>query len=173
MSLKDLVPFRRHRGSPASLPVRHATDNPFVELQAELNRWFDGLLPSVYHGRGDPSGFPGGGWDFVPEVAVKESDKEVEVTAELPGVDSKDLDVCLDRNLLTIRGEKRAEKTAEDGWWTCCERSYGSFVRTIPVDAEVDSTRVDATFKDGVLKVTLPKLATEDRGKGRIKVRAG
>jgi HSP20 family protein len=173
MALTDLIPFRKERRRGESLPVRRDPDNPFLRLQDEMNRLFDDFLPAPFRGRSDLMRFPDGDWGFMPDVDVRETKKNIQVTAELPGVDEKDLDVRLDGNMLTIRGEKRDEKTEKEGTWTRSECCYGSFVRSIPIAAEVDPDRVEATFRKGVLKVTLPKAKPEAADTGRIKVKAG
>jgi len=138
-----------------------------------MNRLFDEFVAGAPE-RGDTRlTFPGGTWDFLPDVDVAETGKEMRVTVELPGVDEKDLDVRLDGDTLTIRGEKREETSERDGKWTHSECCYGSFVRSVPLGAEVDAGRVDATFKKGVLKIRLPKMKTSARDQGRIKVKAG
>jgi len=173
MALTDLIPFRKQRRGDESLPDRHNAENPFLRLQDEMNRLFDDFLPAPFRGREDLLRFPDGGWEFMPGVDVRETRKDVRVTAELPGVDEKDLDVRLDGNTLTIRGEKRDEKTETEGAWTHSECCYGSFVRSIPLRAEVDPDRVKATFKRGVLKVTLQKAKPDAAETGRIEVKAG
>jgi HSP20 family protein len=98
---------------------------------------------------------------LAPRVDVAESDKAVTLTAELPGVDEKDIDVSLVGDQLTIRGEKRSEhdekKDEEGRTLHRVERSYGAFQRTLTVPYQVDPGQVSAQFKDGVLKITLPK----------------
>jgi len=98
---------------------------------------------------------------LAPRVDVAEDEKAVTLTAELPGVDEKDIDVSLVEDQLTIRGEKRSEhdeKKEEDGRTLHrVERSYGAFQRTLALPYKVDPAQVSAQFKDGVLKITLPK----------------
>jgi HSP20 family protein len=90
---------------------------------------------------------------------VSETDKEIKVSAELPGMDDKDIDVSLTRDALTIKGEKKEEKEDKGKDYYKMERSYGSFTRSIPLPVEVDTDKVQATFKKGVLEITLPKTA--------------
>jgi HSP20 family protein len=100
---------------------------------------------------------------LAPRVDVAEDDKSVTLTAELPGVNEKDIDVSLVGDQLTIKGEKKSEhedkKDVEGQVVHRIERSYGSFQRTITVPYEIDPDQVSALFKDGVLKITLPKPA--------------
>jgi HSP20 family protein len=153
--------------------VRRDPDNPFLHLQEEMNRLFDEFLPTPFRGGSDLMPSPGGDWDFMPDVDVRETKKNIQVTAEIPGVDEKDLDVKLDGDMLTIRGEKRDQKTEKEDAWTRSECCYGAFVRSIPIGAKVDPNRVQATFKKGVLKVTLPKAKPDAVDTGRIEVKAG
>jgi HSP20 family protein len=92
-------------------------------------------------------------------VDITENEKEIKLSAELPGMDEKDIDVSLQNNTLTIKGEKKEEK--EDKGKDCykMERSYGSFSRSIPVPVEVETDKVEAKFNKGVLSITLPKTA--------------
>ena len=104
------------------------------------------------------------GW---PSVELNETDKEVKVIAELPGIEQKDVEVELADGVLMISGEKKSE--TEDKERRFSERYYGRFERRIPVD-DVDQDNVAASFKDGVLTVTLPKLPTAERKVKRIAI---
>ena len=95
--------------------------------------------------------------EFTPRVDVRDSKKEILVSAELPGMEEKDVHVILNDDRLTIKGEKRAEREGGDADRHYVERSYGAFSRTIPLPASVDRDKCEATFKNGVLKVTLQK----------------
>jgi HSP20 family protein len=126
----------------------------FRSLQREIDRVFDdfGRFNVPTFGLGGDNG-------WSPRVDISETDKALEVTAELPGVDEKDVDVTLADNVLTIKGEKRAEKEEKNKNFQRVERSYGMFQRSIPLPFEADSSKVEASFNKGVLKVTLPKPA--------------
>ena len=96
---------------------------------------------------------------FVPKVDIKDQGNSYLVTAEIPGMTEKDIDISLDENVLTLEGERKSEHKEEDkdkGFWRS-EISYGSFYRTIPLNEEVEDDKVEASYKDGMLKVTLPK----------------
>jgi HSP20 family protein len=95
--------------------------------------------------------------EFLPRVDVSESGKEVRITAELPGLDEKDVEVTVTNNMLTIKGEKKVEKEEEEGDYYHSERSYGYFDRTIALPQGIDADNAKAQFKKGVLKVTIPK----------------
>lgn len=139
--MTNLVPGRRF-----SAPDHSSSVSPFFTLQREMNRLFD----SVFHGVGlAPFG---SGW---PSVEVSETDKEVKVTAELPGLDEKDIEINVNDDMLTISGEKRSE--TDDKERNYSERYYGRFERRISLPAVVDDERAKASYKNGVLTVTLPK----------------
>ncbi|MGH1575168.1 Hsp20/alpha crystallin family protein [Methylobacterium sp. P31] len=147
--------------------------DPFLSLHREMNRLFD----DVFRGGGEPaSSVPGSGaGTFInAHMNVSETDKEIRVTAELPGVTDKDIDVSLDDDVLTIRGEKRFEqsKGGEKENFHFVERSYGSFQRSIRLPFPVDPEQVKANFEHGVLTVTLPKTAQQERSR-RIQVQSG
>jgi HSP20 family protein len=130
-----------------------------------MNRLFD----DVFRGF-DDSRFFGGrtGW---PSMDVEETEKEYLVTAELPGLEERDVEVLLLDGLLTVRGEKKLE--SENRNRTYSERFYGRFERQITLDRDVDETAVNATFKNGVLTVTVPKNARAVERSKRIPINAG
>lgn len=152
MSLKKWLPEKRY--GDRGISARSGWDSPLLSFQKEINRMFDDLF----------DGFPltplrekGEGF-FVPRVNVSETDKEIKVSAELPGMDEKDIEVLLDRGVLTIKGEKKEEKEDQDGNYHYMERSSGSFHRELPVPEGVDHDKINASFKKGVLRVTIPLL---------------
>ena len=154
MSIKDLVPRFSHGRDP--LPMRRDEADPFRDFQREMNRLFAdffGEAPLAVRG-GEPEWSPAA---FVPRVDVAETDKEVKVSAELPGLDEKDIAVELQDDILTIRGEKKSEAEQKGKNWFRREQSYGSFHRSIQLPAGVDSSKATAQFKKGVLTVVAPK----------------
>jgi HSP20 family protein len=163
MTLKDLVP--KNLGKKL-LPVRRREeDDPFTRLHREMNRMFDdfsrgfGLTSNFWRSPFDMlEGGTAGAW--TPTVDVAETDKEIKVTAELPGMDEKDVNVELSDGMLTISGEKKSEREEKAKNVYRRERSYGSFHRSLSLPAEVEKDKVEATFKKGVLTVTLPKSAS-------------
>jgi HSP20 family protein len=104
-------------------------------------------------------------------VDVVETDKEIQVAVELPGLEEKEIDVSLSPTTLTISGEKRQEKEEKGHNYVRAERSYGSFKRSIPLPSEVDASKADAVFQKGVLTVTLPK-AVKAEARKRIAIKA-
>ena len=113
----------------------------------------------------DFGGFPGGG---LPRLDVEETGDAVFVTAELPGLKKKDINVDLDGRTLRIFGEKSDERESRKGHYHFTERSYGAFSRIVPLPCETDRENIEAKYRGGVLKLTLPK--TEEAKKRRIEV---
>lgn len=166
-----LTKFNRHRRTPAT--TDQSLSDPFFRFQREMNRLFDDAfsgfgLPAAF----TPSGFSG---DVAPHIDMRETDDAIEIDVELPGVSEDDVDVELSDNMLTIRGEKRVEKKDEDkkGGYHYLERAYGSFARSVPLPFDVDPDKVNASFKNGVLKLTLPKPPEEQRRTKKIAIKKG
>ena len=107
--------------------------------------------------------------DLVPRLDVSETEREVKVTAELPGMDEKDVTVTLEGDVLTLRGEKKADAEEKGKNFHRVERTYGSFQRVVTLPVEVDATKVAAGFKKGVLTVTLAKSPAAQTRKIEIK----
>lgn len=128
--------------------------NPFDSLQREVDRVFGEF------NRGLP--FPelrsesGALW-MTPKIDISEEDTFLAVTAELPGVEEKDIDVTVEKGSLTIKAEKKVEKDEETKNYHVVERSYGMFQRSIPLPFEADADKVEAKFENGVLTVSMPK----------------
>jgi HSP20 family protein len=112
---------------------------------------------------------------LTPKIDVTESNGGLEVTAELPGVDEKDVDITLADGVLTIRGEKKSERDEEDKEknWHIVERNYGSFARSIRLPFDPDMNKVEARFDKGVLRVRLPKSAEAAKKERKIEIRKG
>lgn len=108
--------------------------------------------------------------EWAPRIDIVETDKTVEVKAELPGMEKKDIDITLDRDLLTITGEKKIEKEDKDRHYHRIERHYGTFYRTVRLPTEVDAEKINAAFKDGVLTITLPRVEGEKSGVKHIAI---
>jgi HSP20 family protein len=169
MSVRDLIPWGRgSNGNKAPSLYRGGEQSPFLALHREMNRLFDDFfrdfdshLPAL----GSASNFMG--W---PSVEISEDDRDIKVTAEVPGLEEKDIEVLLDNGVLTLRGEKRSETEDKDRQFS--ERYYGRFERLIPVGPEIEEDKVDATFKNGVLTVTLPKTAKAQSQVRRIAVKS-
>jgi HSP20 family protein len=162
MPKKNLVPSEKK-----SVPVKREAYNPFALLRQEVNSLFDNFFRGF-----EIEPFMGRLGAFSPSVDVKESDNEIKVSAELPGMHDKDIDVSLTKDSLTIKGEKKEEKEDKGKDYYRMERSYGSFSRTIPLPAEIDTDKVKAEFKKGVLTVTLPKTPRAIKETKKISVKA-
>jgi len=98
------------------------------------------------------------GGEWSPLVDVIDKKDSILVKAELPGIDKKDVKISLSENILTIRGERKEEKEIKKEDYYCCERAFGTYSRTIALPVEVDKTKAKATFKNGILEITLPKI---------------
>lgn len=108
--------------------------------------------------------------DFVPATNVSETEDALVITQELPGVDPKDVEIGLQDNVLTIKGQKREEKDEKSENWHRVERSYGSFQRSFRLASGVNADKVSADYKNGVLRVTLPKAPEAKRKQIPVKV---
>lgn len=111
------------------------------------------------------------GENFLPKIEVKESDKTYTVSAELPGMKEDDINVTLKENTLVIEGEKKSESKKEEKGFFRSEFQYGSFYRAIPLDTDVDSKNVDASYKYGLLTVTLNKLKESAERTHKIQIK--
>jgi HSP20 family protein len=160
MALRDLVPWK---GVSRNVAVQsNETGNPLLALHREMNRMFDEAFRNLDFGSFGSSAMLG--W---PSVELDETDKEIKVVAELPGLDQNDVMIELSDGVLKISGEKKSE--TEDRKRLFSERYYGRFERHIAVD-DVDPDKVAASFKNGVLTVTLPKVPTAERNVKRIAI---
>ncbi len=108
----------------------------------------------------------------APRMSVSETEGSVEIEAELPGVEEKDIEVALNEDVLTIKGEKRQEREEQHTDYYRQERSFGRFARSVTLPFEPDPKTVKALFARGVLKITLPKSATVKQQTIRIPVKA-
>jgi len=161
MAVRNLIPFGRSRS-----PVLGAESaNPLTAFHEQMNRLFDEFSRDL--------DIPGVGLstDFgFPHVELSESDKEVKVEAELPGLSEGDIELTVRDGALLIRGEKKG--TVEDKSRRVSERFYGRFERLIPLPGEVKEEQASAMFKNGVLTVTLPKSPEAAQKSKRIPIKA-
>jgi HSP20 family protein len=135
MAMLDLVPTR---GRMSWLPAWDMFDRFFQEVERPF-----------FYGREDMA--------WVPPADMSETGEAYVVTMDVPGIDMKDLDISYANGILSVTGNKKSETTSEGECCYCSERYTGSFQRTFRVRGEVDPDHIDASYKDGVLKVTLPK----------------
>jgi len=147
MTIRDLIPWTKNR----ELAPSGDNYDPFLTLHREMNRLFD----DVFRGFGGTSMSPllegRFGW---PKIEMNDSAKTLTISAELPGMTEKDVQVEIANGVLTIRGEKKAERNDDGKYFT--ERYYGSFERQIPLE-DVLEDKAEASFKNGVLTISLPK----------------
>lgn len=150
MSFRALSPFGR------SPMAKNSDRNDALSWRGEFDRLFDDMLKGV-----GPLPAVWGEGNAAPRVDIKETKDAIEVTAELPGVDEKDVEVELVDDLLTIRGEKKVERVDQnkDKGYHVMERSYGSFQRAIRLPYAAENDKVSAEFSKGVLKITCPRPA--------------
>ena len=166
MNVRELIPWNRSR----EVTVRRDEEaNPFLTLHREMNRLFDdafrgfNLAPFDF-GRGFGRTL---GW---PNIEVSETEKEVKVIAELPGLEEKDVDLELANGALVIKGEKKTETEDKDRLFS--ERYYGRFERRIPVE-DIEEDKVNEAFRNGVLTVTMPKSEQAQHKVKRIAINGG
>jgi HSP20 family protein len=162
-TIKDLIPWN-NRGREVGVH-RSAEAHPLLMLHREMNRMFD----DVFRGFdlapfGSARAFDGLGW---PNIDIDETDKEVRVTAELPGLEEKDVSLEMANGVLSISGEKKSETEDKDRRFS--ERYFGRFERRIPLE-DVDEAKASASFKNGVLTVTIPKSSEAKQNVRRIAI---
>ncbi|MFY9288945.1 MAG: Hsp20/alpha crystallin family protein [Alphaproteobacteria bacterium] len=154
MVLRSLV-------TPARYGFTRFGDYPFTSVQRALQSTLDEAL----------GGLTTEAAAMSVRLDVKEDEKAFHVTAELPGLSDKEVEVTFDDGLLTIRGEKKIERSEEKDTWHITERRHGSFARQITLPTNVDANAIDAKFEKGVLNVTLPKLAPEQTAAKKINIK--
>ncbi|MBF2045982.1 MAG: Hsp20/alpha crystallin family protein [Leptolyngbya sp. IPPAS B-1204] len=139
---------------------------PFQEidaLQREMNRLFDDVLA--------PSGRRENGMAFMPAAELKETEDAIHLRLEVPGLEAKDLNVEVTADSVSISGERQSETKTEEKGVFRSEFRYGKFQRVIPLPVQIDNQNVQAEYKDGILKLTLPKM--EDERRKVVKVNLG
>lgn len=151
---------------------------PFESLRREIDRLFEDFNPFEWRrplrslSDVEVPRFARSEWMVTPAMDLVEKDEAYEVTAELPGIDEKDVEIRLSNRTLTIKGEKAEEKEEKEKDYYLSERRYGSFQRSFQVPEGVDASKIEATFAKGVLKVTLPKTADAQKAEKKIEVKA-
>jgi HSP20 family protein len=154
MRLPSLVPFRE----------TGALMQPGFGLFG-LHREIDRLFNEFALGAG-ANGTPA---KLIPNIDIAETDKAIEVSAEMPGLERKDIDISIEDDTLTIRGEKKIEEDQKDKNVQHSERSYGVFMRVLQLPPGVEPSSVEATMSNGVLKITIPKPAKPEPKKIEVK----
>jgi HSP20 family protein len=153
MRLTSLVPFRE-----AGTLMR-----PGFGLFG-LHREIDRLFNEFAQGAG-PGSLP----NIVPNIEISETDKAIEVSAEMPGLERKDVEISIDDDTLTIRGEKKVEENQKDKNVQLSERSYGVFLRVLQLPPGIDPSSIQATMSNGILKITIPKPAMSEPKKIEVR----
>lgn len=157
MQLKSLIPSRQ----------RSDVASPETALFGPLHRQIDRLFDDFARGLGPLAAASGA--HLIPRIDVAETDQAIEISVELPGLQRGDVEIALDDNVLTIRGESQAEEDRDDRNMHVSERAYGAFYRAIELPPGVDPSSIDATMSDGVLKIRVPKPANASPKKIEVK----
>ena len=156
MNSKSVIPVGTQRA------ITRRETNPFSLLQQEIDRLFEGVSRSI----------PGLATTTMPSMDISETDKMIEITAELPGLEKKDVELNVTENLLTIRGEKKNEREEKNKDYHLVERSYGAFSRSVELPSGVKVEDISAEIANGVLKVTVQKPAPKQTKQIEIKTAA-
>lgn len=163
--MKDLIPeWAKDR----SELMRRDMEQYFNNMQREMDRLFSPLMGRMQTGLGEAETFMR---KFMPAVNVSEDEKQIIVKAELPGLEAKDVEVSVADDRLTIEGEKKFEKKSDKEDVHLMESAYGAFKRVIALPDSVDFSKVEATFKNGILTVQLPKKADATKPSKKVDVK--
>lgn len=158
MSIKDLINWPNHSNRQTQR-YDSRESHPFEIMRRQMNTLFDSFF--------DENAIEGwGGFDdLTPRMDVMETEKDIRITAEIPGMNEKDISVDLDQNVLTIRGEKKREHEEKESDYYHVERSYGTFQRSLRLPQNVDEDAISANYKNGVLNLVIPKNEKEKSSK--------
>lgn len=157
----DLTPWKKTREM-----VRPDEDDFTLNaLQRRMNRMFDDFFGDF--GRSGLEAVS----RFMPQIDIAETDEQIRVTAELPGLDEKDVEITLHDDVLTIKGEKKQQREDKNERRFLSERSYGAFSRSIALSENVQQDKIEASFQKGVLTVTMPKAAPEQSKARKIEIK--
>jgi HSP20 family protein len=136
----------------------------FERMRRDMDRLWDSFFDVAPRRRGEDRG------EWLPSLDVSETKNELMVKAEVPGMDPKDITISLSDGMLTIKGEKKQEKEEKEADYHLVEREYGSFVRSVRLPKGVQGDKISASYKDGILKIALPKSEEAKKKEIRIKV---
>lgn len=165
MNIGSLIPWRDKSNVPMS---REEATDPFVSLRRDVDRIFE----EAFNGFGRGLSAWSGASAVTPTLDIADTDTEVVVTAELPGLDEKDFEVTLAGDILTIKGEKKAEAERRNGDAYYVERRFGQFSRSVRLPFEAEDESIEAKYDKGVLTIRIPKPADAQRSVRRIEVKA-
>lgn len=158
--------------------ARKEYSRPVADLRSEIDKLFEDFSSSFNRGplgwrfsdvepfRGFPASFE----LSVPAIDVSETDKGYQITAELPGMGAKDVDLSISDNMLTVKGEKREQREEKEKDYYLSERRYGSFQRSFRLPEGVDDKKISASLHDGVLTISLPKITVVKKARRKISV---
>ncbi len=135
----------------------------FERMRREMDRLWDSFFEGGLRRKAEE------GREWLPSLDVAETKNELVVKCEVPGMDPKDIDISLSDGMLTIKGEKKQEREEKEADYHLVERSYGSFSRSVQLPKEVQSDKINASYKNGILKITLPK--SEEAKKKEVKIK--
>jgi HSP20 family protein len=168
MLLPDLMPWKK--GDLNSAVRRHEGRDAVLDLRRQMDSLFDDFFQKPF---GLDHSLEVGKWagDFAPRIDLSETKKAITISAELPGMEPADVEIALDRNVLTLSGEKKAEIEDKGEHHYRIERSFGSFRRSILLPAEVEESKISAKMKNGVLKVNLPKKVGSQQKDKKISIK--
>ncbi len=157
------------KGQSGRVPSRYP--DQFHSFRSEMDRLFDSFLGGLPSLTGLGQGFSTA-QGLTPTLDVKETENELVVKADLPGIDEKDVNLTIYNGVLTLRGEKKSEHTDERENYHVMERSYGSFQRSIRLPETIDEDKAEARFDKGVLTVTLPKRPELVKAQKKIEIKS-
>lgn len=167
MNFRSLIPFSRSTDL-----TRTTNEDPFLALRREMDRMFDDFTRDFTRDFGLPMTQAGNGF-LSPRVDVAETDKGLEVTAELPGVNKEDIHLDVSNDVLTLRAERKDEREERDGRrYHVVERAYGTFMRRFALPFEADVDKIEASFDNGVLKVSVPRSPNAEKAVKRIDIKS-
>lgn len=172
MSIGEMVPWRW-----GSLKRAGREDRPLESFRSEiasLHREMDRLFENLWS-EGLASSLSSEDWarmEVVPQLDVAEDDTSFSVKIDLPGMDEKDVDVTLSDRVLTVRGRKEEDKETKEKDFYRRERAFGSFRRSIEIPASIDASKIEASFRNGVLTIQLPKTREAQEKTRHIEVKA-
>lgn len=143
--------------------------DPFAEMRAEMDRALDAFLGRNLFGRPAVPGIAAQTL-VAPDIDIRESDTELVLEAELPGIDEKDVAVVVKNGMLSLKGEKKAERDETQDAWHLSERSYGAFERTFQLPDGIDEDNIKASFDKGVLRIAMPKIPEKTPAEKKIAI---
>ena len=152
MTFKNLIPMQ---SDPYNKPDHYNTDYPFFIIGKDMNGFLNPLSPDFFGN--SFIDFRPLKQDRFPKVDIAETKDNFLITADLPGIDEKNVNITLDDGIITIKGEKKTDTEDKQGEFYSRERSYGVFQRSFEVPAVIDENRIGASFSNGVLTVKMPK----------------